>query len=141
MQKTNGEIYKEKIIIRMSYMSIPGLKLDGYKFITDIVCKEFRVSKDDVFRRSRIRRYVFARHVMMYLAQFSFKTQTLTEIGDGFGGYNHATVLHAKRAVNDIVSYDKLMHEKVMKLLEQTAAVKKRFLQETKENRKSTLLV
>ncbi len=141
MQKTNGEIYKEKIIIPMSYMSIPGLKLDGYKFITDIVCKEFRVSKDDVFRRSRIRRYVFARHVMMYLAQFSFKTQTLTEIGDGFGGYNHATVLHAKRAVNDIVSYDKLMHEKVMKLLEQTAAVKKRFLQETKENRKATLLV
>lgn len=131
MSNIDEEVYKEKIIKTISVYAIPGLKLDGYIFIRDLVCKELRVHKDHVFRRSRKRKYVFARQVMMFLAHLSFKYETLSNIGDAFGGYDHATVLHSKRSVTDLISYDKHLHRTVMHLVDEVNTVKGRFTQHT----------
>jgi len=140
MSNTNEKIHKTKIINTTSYMAIPGLKLDGYKFIIDLVCKEFHVNKNEVFNRSRKREFVFARQVMMFIADFTFKYETLSEIGKAFGGYDHATVIHSKRAINDILFYDKYLHKKIMHVLEETTAIKGRFIQETNGRKKATLI-
>ena len=129
MQDVNAKIRKETIISTMSYMAIPGLKLDGYKFITTIVCNEFNVDKDEVFNRSRKRKYVFARQLMMYLAVSTMHSQTLSQIGAAYGGYDHATVLHAKKMMQEVVVWDKKLHERIVRLLDNVISVKKSFIQ------------
>ena len=122
--------HKKEALI--SYFAMPGLKLDGVKFITEIVCREFNVSKEDVINsRSRKRESAFPRHVMMFVAQITFEKYTLKKIGSLFGGYDHATVLHAKKAVLDVISYDKELNGKIINILDQVNSCKKLFMQKT----------
>ena len=139
MSNINEKLHKKEIINKTSYMAIPGLKLDGYKFIIDLVCKEYNVTKQEVFARTRNREFVFPRQVMMYVADFVFKKETLSQIGSNFGGYHHATVIHAKKTVNDVLFYDKFHHKKIMHILEETCVIRSRFIQETNRNRRKAI--
>lgn len=137
MSNTIEKVHKKENVV--SYFAMPGLKLDGVKFITDIVCKEFEVCKEDVIDlRSRKREFAFPRHVMMFIAQITFEKYTLKQIGYLFGKYDHATVLHAKKAVLDLISYDKETNQKVVRILDEVNTCKFYFMQRTYK-RKATL--
>jgi len=134
MSVTNEEICETETVIKISYMAIPGMNLDGYKFIKELVCSEFDIDKDKVFERSRKRKYVFARQLMMYLAYNSMSSQTLKKIGDAYGGYDHATVLHAKTSIENYLFSDKHLYKKITRLTEDVRMVRKRFIQERKRS-------
>jgi len=138
MSIINEEIHQETIVknkLDLSYMTIPGLKLDGYKFIRNLVCSELEMSKEEVFTRSRKRKHVFARHLMMFLAQTHLKNEILIKIGDYYGGYDHATVLHAKQSIQDYMDTDKVLFKQISRLSEEVRITRKLFIQNKKESK------
>jgi chromosomal replication initiator protein len=71
--------------------------------IQDAAAEAFGLSRDRLLARDRSPRVALARQVAMYLAR-ELTHETLPAIGRGFGGRNHATVLHAHRRVADDVA-------------------------------------
>lgn len=65
--------------------------------ILDLVCRFYRVSREDVMSRSRRKKVLIPRQVAMYLAR-RYTDQSLPAIGRFFNRY-HATALHALACV------------------------------------------
>lgn len=66
---------------------------------------------------SRKRNLADARHIAMYLMS-KYTNLTLFEIGEQFGGKDHATVVHAKRKIMNLVNIDKDITNTVNKCME-----------------------
>ncbi len=66
-------------------------------FIVDLVCRHFKVSREELASRSRLRRITFPRQVAMYLCR-RFTSESLEAIGKIFNR-DHATVVYALNAV------------------------------------------
>jgi chromosomal replication initiator protein len=62
------------------------------------VAEHFHLKLSDMRVRSRTQSVALARQIAMYLAR-DLTSHSLTEIGDFFGGRNHATVIHAHQRV------------------------------------------
>lgn len=77
-------------------------------YIISIVGNYYDMDDNYYYTKYRKREIVFARQVAMYLT-CKYSTMTLGKIGAKFGNKDHATVLHAKKVVKDlIVTYDKI---------------------------------
>jgi len=74
--------------------------------IRDVVCSYFNLPIDSIFTPSRKREVVQARQIAMYLSKQLTK-QSLAAIGQAIGKKDHATVLHALKAVSDQMATDK----------------------------------
>lgn len=74
--------------------------------IRDVVCEYFHISPDNLQSTSRKREIVQARQIAMYFAK-QFTQDSLATIGNVIGKRNHATVLHACKAVKDLIDTDK----------------------------------
>ena len=82
------------------------------KRMISIICKELNIAKEKMFQLSRNPDKVLARYVFMYLL-YSTNTYTLQKIGDyakceGRDAFNHGTVLHAVKTINDRRDTDKV---------------------------------
>lgn len=75
-------------------------KLD-IDYITDVVCDKTGIKKDVVFMRTRKREIVTARQLIQHFA-FEKKVSTLETIGHQTGNYDHATVIHSHKTVNNL---------------------------------------
>ncbi len=62
--------------------------------VTNIVAKFYNVSVDELTGKDRHKGVMLPRHVCMYLIKNELG-QSYESIGDGFGGRNHTTVMHA----------------------------------------------
>lgn len=71
-------------------------------FIVDLVCKHFKVSREELASRARTRRITFPRQVAMYLCR-RFTDESLEAIGKTFNR-DHATVVYALNSVNKKIS-------------------------------------
>ena len=71
--------------------------------ILDATATQFGVGSDSLLARDRRPAVSRARKVAMYLAR-ELTGQSLPEIGRGFGGRDHSTVLHAVRSVSTEVA-------------------------------------
>ena len=71
-------------------------------FILDLVCRHFRVSREELASRSRARRITFPRQVAMYLCR-QFTEESLQAIGKLFNR-DHATVVYALNTVTQKIS-------------------------------------
>ncbi|MFI3282457.1 MAG: chromosomal replication initiator protein DnaA [Rikenellaceae bacterium] len=89
-----------KIYIKMSHKEIT---VEG---ILDEVCVNMSIPKERVLSQERKREVVQARQVAMYLAK-QHTQAPLASIGLAIGGRNHATVLHACKAVANMMEMDK----------------------------------
>jgi chromosomal replication initiator protein len=67
--------------------------------IQTVVAEFFGVSRDALISRGRMAEVVTPRQVAMYLAK-EINRMSLPEIGRGFGGRDHTTVLHAVRKIS-----------------------------------------
>ena len=76
------------------------------EYIIIIVGKFYKVSNIYTQIKSRKREYVLARQIAMYLIS-KYSTATLEKIGYQFNGKDHATVLHAKKVVNNLIDTDR----------------------------------
>lgn len=84
---------------------LPGIKYSNYSpdnLITD-VCNYFYITRADMNSKSRRVEFSRPRQIAMYLMKLHFFKIPLKEIGKMIGNRNHATVIHARKAIqNDI---------------------------------------
>lgn len=86
------------------YKVLPGIKVFDYNpqdVIRD-VSLYFKIDEKMIRTRSRERWIAQPRQVAMYFIQEIFPGITLNEIGQMFGGHNHATVIHARKVVSNL---------------------------------------
>lgn len=74
-------------------------KLDA-NYIMNVCANYFNVTVDDLKSRKRKRELVQPRHLAMFLC-YDLINMTYTDIGDAFGGKNHATVIHACNKIEE----------------------------------------
>lgn len=117
-------IIKDRIII---YLLQWLKRLTGWKVYTNLNCEKRNVSMmyvgesicnfynmdiKDIRKRTRKREIVQKRQTGMFFAQIKTK-ESLEKIGDYFGGYDHATCLHAKKTVNNLIETDKMFKAQI----------------------------
>lgn len=102
--------------------------------ITKIVCQYYGIYYKHVFRESRIRIYVKARQLSMYLIRKSNENISLHNIGDFFDK-DHSTVVHSCKTVENDMDTNEKYRKDVEFMLDQigeekiTVAVQSRFCQ------------
>ena len=84
--------------------------------IQKIVADYYQLRMADLLSKRRTRTLVRPRQVAMTLAK-ELTTHSLAEIGDGFGGRDHTTVLHAERQIRKLLETDGLLREDWDKLM------------------------
>lgn len=87
----------------------------GIPEILNASAKEFGVERPALLARDRRAPVSLARQVGMYLAR-ELTDHSLPEIGHGFGGRNHATVIHAINRVDSALANDPALRASVDKL-------------------------
>ncbi len=80
--------------------------------IVQVVCEMMNVTLDAINSKARTRDVAQARQIAMYFAKKHTKSP-LAAIGSAIGGRNHATVLHACKAVNNLMETDKMFSRKI----------------------------
>ena len=79
----------------------PGaVKIIDSNLVMDIVSNYYGVTIADLMSKRRSQDIVLPRQIAMYLCRTK-TSMTLEEIGDAFGGKNHATVMHACDKIRD----------------------------------------
>lgn len=63
------------------------------------VAEHFDVRIADLRGRSKTKAIAYPRQIAMYLCRRLMPNATLAEVGEGFGGKDHSTVLHARRKI------------------------------------------
>ena len=79
--------------------------------ISEII-EHFNLPEDFTTNITRKREYVYGRQIAMYLMT-KYTRYSLAKIGEKFGGKDHATVLHAKRTIIDLISTSKNIKREV----------------------------
>ena len=82
------------------------------------VCEYFEVTKTEMNSRVRNRRLHLPRQVAHYLLSDRFVGLyiPLTAIGNKIGGVHHATVIHSRKKVKDLMEFDKVLYNTVQEL-------------------------
>jgi len=70
------------------------------KKILLFVAERCALKGQDLFEKSRKRNILFARQLSMYIMR-KYTNASLTEIGEFFRGFNHSTVLHSIKKIDD----------------------------------------
>jgi hypothetical protein len=82
------------------------------KYIITVVGMYLDIDEFYVVTNNRKREYIYARQMAIYLI-LKYSTATLDRTGEIFNGKNHATVLHAKRQMMNLIETDKLISKQV----------------------------
>jgi chromosomal replication initiator protein len=69
------------------------------------VTEYYRLKLTDMMSKRRPANIAFPRQVAMYLSRV-MTTQSLSDIGNGFGGRDHGTVIHACKTVESMIDQD-----------------------------------
>jgi chromosomal replication initiator protein len=83
--------------------------------IQEVVAREMDLPSDLLRSKTRKKEVVRARHIAMYLTtEYTILTQKT--IGLHFGGRSHATIIHAVKAVNELIESDAKAGEMIAKI-------------------------
>jgi len=82
------------------------------EYIQKIVADHFEIKISDILGKTRPKNIANPRMVAMYLSR-DMTEHSLPEIGDAFGGRNHATVINAVKKVEQMCSRDEDMKRNV----------------------------
>ncbi|MEM9171695.1 MAG: chromosomal replication initiator protein DnaA [Pseudomonadota bacterium] len=91
-------------------------KLISVDNIKKVVAEYFKIRASELTSKRRTRSVARPRQIAMALTR-ELTTNSLPEIGDAFGGRNHATVLHACRKIKELREQDLRVDEDYQKLL------------------------
>jgi chromosomal replication initiator protein len=84
-------------------------------YIQKTVCDYYKIPVDLMQGKTRKREIVQARQVSMFFSKGLTKA-SLANIGSHIGGKDHATVLHACKAVNNLIDTDKHFRNQITEL-------------------------
>lgn len=102
------------ICFTFNEFSNPEIQIDIDKIISDkLNVPIFRMKSGD---RSKKREEVVARQIAMWWRKNNTK-QSLSEIGKIYGGRDHATVLHSKKTIDDLISIDKKFRQMIDEII------------------------
>ena len=73
----------------------------------------FKIQAVDIKSKTRTKSITKARHIAMYLSQ-KLTNSTLQEIGEGFGGKDHTSVLHGIKKINDQVKINPTLSREIV---------------------------
>ncbi|MBI5242048.1 MAG: chromosomal replication initiator protein DnaA [Elusimicrobia bacterium] len=90
--------------------------------IQQIIAEKYSVEVKDLKSKSRMSEIVFPRQLAMYLSCTLTEFST-PEIGKTFGGRDHATVIHARNKIKEMIERDPFFLEVVNRLIEQIKSV------------------
>lgn len=100
---------------KVNYFALAGMKGERYafpysnkenqSFIIETVCDWFGTTFTNIKKRSRQRVNVVPRQVCMFLLH-RYSDLSLKEIGNLMGGFDHTSVLYAKRLIGDLMDSD-----------------------------------
>lgn len=102
------------------------LETDSMELIISEVRRFQKAPSNFTYTKSQKRNVVHARQLAMYFGCLMTK-KTLAEIGDYFGGKDHATVLHSKKTIKNLIDTDRLIRSDVLQ-------IHKNILEKIKEN-------
>lgn len=110
----NSLINKKKIDLSLAQEVIGQMVvIESNRFsiekIIKTVCDHFSMDESLIQTASRKREIVLARQIAMYLAK-KYTDSSLAHIGAKIGGKDHATVLHAIKAIKDQMETGKSFH-------------------------------
>ncbi|EMI25065.1 chromosomal replication initiator protein dnaA [Rhodopirellula europaea SH398] len=94
-----------------------GTQSISIKAITTAVARQLGVKSADMRSGSRRQNIVRARSLAMWLAR-RLTEDSLTQIGDAFGGRDHSTVLHAIRKIDGSLDDDVLLRRSADQIME-----------------------
>jgi len=86
--------------------------------IQTIVCKFFKISKNEMLSARRSRYLVRPRQVAIYLTKI-LTSKSLPEIGREFSNRDHTTIIHSVKTVEKLKENDPEMVENINKLKNQ----------------------
>jgi chromosomal replication initiator protein len=86
------------------------------EYVQKIVCEYFGLRVQDIKAKKRTRDIAFPRQVAMYLSKF-LTDSSLSEIGKGFGGKDHSTVIHACKLIGARMKEDEDFEKKIEYLI------------------------
>ena len=81
--------------------------------ITNCVCEYFKIGFEFIIYDSTKRIIVYPRQIAMFFSK-KYTKLSLSEIGKTLGNKDHATVLHAIKTVENLMSTDKTVKKDVM---------------------------
>jgi chromosomal replication initiator protein len=87
------------------------------EFIQKIVCEFYNISLADIKARKRTREIAIPRQVAMYLCK-QLTNVSLQDIGNAFGGKDHATVLYACRQIEERRGKDETINRMMENLIQ-----------------------
>ncbi len=85
--------------------------------ILEKVAENFNLHISDLKGRRRIKSFILPRQIAMYLAR-RLTDNSLPQIGDSFGGKDHATIIYACKKIEKIVEKDLYFKEEIEKLVD-----------------------
>jgi chromosomal replication initiator protein len=86
--------------------------------IQSIVCKFFKISKNEMLSSRRSRYLVRPRQTAVYLAKM-LTSKSLPEIGRDFSGRDHTTVIHSVKTIEKLRTTDKELNNNIENLKNQ----------------------
>jgi chromosomal replication initiator protein len=89
--------------------------------IQRIVCEHFALKLADMKAKRRTKEVALPRQVAMYLSR-QLTNMSLNDIGKGFGGKDHATVLYACKQIEDKRAKDETFNRMIENLLQKIKA-------------------
>ncbi len=98
------EILKVYVHFSQKEITIEGIR--------QVVCEYLKLDIDTFNSPKRTREIAQARQIAMYLCK-KYTKAPLTAIGSAIGGKNHATVLHAVKAVQNLIETDKAFRRQI----------------------------
>jgi hypothetical protein len=87
------------------------------KKVCEVILNGEKYEKEECFVKSRKRELVFTRQLCMYFS-CSMTNASLAKIGEYIGGKDHATVLHAKKTINNLIDTDRNVRKQVLEYME-----------------------
>jgi chromosomal replication initiator protein len=86
------------------------------------VCRYYSMSQADLIGSKRSQAIVYPRQIAMYLSR-ELTDLSLPKIGEGFGGRDHTTVMHATAKIQKLMSEQRQVYTEIQQL---TNAVKQK---------------
>jgi len=117
----NKNVLKKIDMKRESYWFTPSMeksKVDlknKIQMLIKRICNSFQISKKELLSKRRLRYIVLPRQILMYILRKEYKL-TLERIATLLNK-NHATVLHSVNTIENLMSYDSDLKNKVKCLI------------------------
>ena len=104
-------------VILADYVRSSNSQAPSIEKIQKTVANFYGIKISDLTSANRTRSIARPRQIAMYLAK-NMTSDSLPKIGNGFGGKNHATVIHSVKLINELMNSDQKTLQEV-KILEE----------------------